>query len=48
MQGLWLGLTLALWGIALYTHGSLGIVIFTAITSTIIGGVIVAATEADF
>ena len=48
MQGLWLGLTLSLWGIALYTHGSMGPVLCLAFISSIIGGIIVAATETDF
>jgi hypothetical protein len=47
MQGLWLGVTLSLWGVVLYTHGSMGVVVFGALAATLLGGAMVSAMEID-
>jgi hypothetical protein len=45
MQGLWLGVTLTLWGAVLFTHGKFDLLDFTVAVFTLIGGVIVVSSE---
>ena len=47
LQGMWLGISLTLWGVVLYTHGSLNVVVAGAAVFTLLGGLFALLAEID-